>query len=69
MGDITSFPFRKLGPIALTKLPNLREVLICSKGVDGPCRVFKDEQEEEAIDGLERLINLYPENYLCEKAY
>ena len=30
---------------------------------------LKDEQEEEAIDGLERLINLYPENYLCEKAY
>lgn len=30
---------------------------------------LKDEKEEEAIDGLERLINLYPENYLCEKAY
>ena len=28
---------------------------------------LKDEKEEEAIDGLERLINLYPENYLCEK--
>ena len=25
---------------------------------------LKDEKEEEAIDGLERLINLYPENYL-----
>tara|TARA_X000000950_G_scaffold273837_1_gene358108 strand:+ start:438 stop:1547 length:1110 start_codon:yes stop_codon:yes gene_type:complete len=30
---------------------------------------LKDQNEEEAIDGLERLINLYPENYLCEKAY
>ena len=30
---------------------------------------LKDEKEEDAIDALERLINLYPENYLCEKAY
>ncbi|MDG1325367.1 MAG: tetratricopeptide repeat protein [Opitutales bacterium] len=29
----------------------------------------KDAQEEEALDALERLINLYPDNYLCEEAY
>ena len=30
---------------------------------------IKDKKEEEAVDALERLINLYPENYLCEQAY
>ena len=30
---------------------------------------LKDKKEEDAVDGLERLINLYPDNYLCEKAY
>ena len=30
---------------------------------------IKDKKEEEAVDALERLINLYPENYLCEEAY
>ena len=30
---------------------------------------IKDDKEEEAIDALERLINLYPENHLSEKAY
>ena len=30
---------------------------------------IKDDKEEEAVDALERLINLYPENYLCEEAY
>ena len=30
---------------------------------------IKDEKTEEAIDALDRLVNLYPENYLCEKAY
>ena len=30
---------------------------------------IKDEKHEEAIDALDRLINLYPENYHCEKAY
>jgi outer membrane protein assembly factor BamD len=29
----------------------------------------KDKKEDEAIDALERLVNLYPENYLCEEAY
>ena len=39
-------------------------------GFDGSCEIsLKDEKEEDAIDALERLINLYPENYLCEKAY
>jgi tetratricopeptide (TPR) repeat protein len=30
---------------------------------------LKDDKEEDAIDALERLINYYPDNYLCEKAY
>lgn len=30
---------------------------------------IKDEKSEEAVDALDRLVNLYPENYLCEKAY
>ena len=30
---------------------------------------IKDNKEDEAVDALERLINLYPENYLCEEAY
>jgi outer membrane protein assembly factor BamD len=30
---------------------------------------IKDKKEDEAIDALERLINLYPDNYLCEEAY
>ena len=30
---------------------------------------IKDDREEEAIDALERLTNLYPDNYLCEEAY
>ena len=30
---------------------------------------IKDDREEEAIDALQRIINLYPENFLCEKAY
>ena len=29
----------------------------------------KDGKEDEAVDALERLVNLYPENYLCEEAY
>ena len=29
----------------------------------------KDKKEDESIDALERLVNLYPENYLCEEAY
>ena len=30
---------------------------------------IKDEKSEEAVDALDRLVNLYPENYLGEKAY
>jgi len=30
---------------------------------------LKDDKDEDAIDALERLINYYPENDLCEKAY
>ena len=30
---------------------------------------IKDNKEDEAVDALERLINLYPDNYLCEKVY
>ena len=30
---------------------------------------IKDNKEEEAIDALERLINLYPDHFLSEKAY
>jgi tetratricopeptide (TPR) repeat protein len=30
---------------------------------------LKDDKVEEAIDALERLTNLYPDNYLCEEAY
>jgi outer membrane protein assembly factor BamD len=30
---------------------------------------IKDEKTEEAVDALDRLVNLYPENYLGEKAY
>ncbi len=30
---------------------------------------LKDNKEAEAIDALERLTNLYPDNYLCEEAY
>lgn len=30
---------------------------------------LKDGKDEEAVDALERIINLYPENYLAEKAY
>lgn len=30
---------------------------------------IKDDREEEAVDALERLTNLYPDNYLCEEAY
>ena len=29
----------------------------------------KDGKEEEAIDALERLVNLYPDSHYCEKAY
>ena len=30
---------------------------------------IKDKKTEEAVDALDRLVNLYPENYLGEKAY
>ena len=30
---------------------------------------IKDNKEDEAIDALERLINLYPDHFLSEKAY
>ena len=30
---------------------------------------IKDDKEEEAIDALMRMINLYPDHYLAEKAY
>lgn len=30
---------------------------------------LKDSKDEEAVDALERLVNLYPEHYLAEKAY
>ena len=30
---------------------------------------LNDEKDEEAVDALERIINLYPENFLAEKAY
>jgi len=30
---------------------------------------IKDNKEEEAVDALTRLVNLYPDHYLCEKAY
>lgn len=30
---------------------------------------LKDDKEEEAVDALERIVNLYPENYIAEKAY
>jgi tetratricopeptide (TPR) repeat protein len=30
---------------------------------------IKDDKNEEAVDALDRLVNLYPENFLCEKAY
>ena len=30
---------------------------------------LKDDKEEEAVDALERIVNLYPENYMAEKAY
>jgi outer membrane protein assembly factor BamD len=30
---------------------------------------IKDEKTDEAVDALDRLVNLYPENYLGEKAY
>ncbi len=30
---------------------------------------LKDDKDDEALDALERLVNLYPENYLAEKAY
>ena len=30
---------------------------------------LKDGKEEDAVDALERLINYYPDNHLCEKAY
>lgn len=29
----------------------------------------KEAKEEEAIDALERLVNLYPDSHYCEKAY
>jgi outer membrane protein assembly factor BamD len=29
----------------------------------------KDKKDDEAVDALERLVNLYPDNYLCEEAY
>ena len=29
----------------------------------------KDSKDDEAVDALERLVNLYPEHYLAEKAY
>ena len=29
----------------------------------------KDKKGDEAVDALERLVNFYPENYLCEEAY
>ncbi|MFP6887800.1 MAG: tetratricopeptide repeat protein [Opitutales bacterium] len=29
----------------------------------------KDDDEEEAVDALERLVNLYPDSHFCEKAY
>ena len=29
----------------------------------------KDSEDDEAIDALERLVNLYPESHYCEKAY
>jgi len=29
----------------------------------------KEGQEDEALDALERLTNLYPDNFLCEEAY
>ena len=30
---------------------------------------IKDDKSDEAVDALDRLVNLYPENYLCEQAY
>ena len=30
---------------------------------------LKDDQDEDAVDALERIVNQYPENYLSEKAY
>ena len=30
---------------------------------------IKDDKTDEGVDALDRLVNLYPENYLCEKAY
>jgi len=30
---------------------------------------LRDDKEEEAVDALERIVNLYPENYMAEKAY
>ena len=30
---------------------------------------LKDDKEVEAVDALERIVNLYPENYMAEKAY
>ena len=30
---------------------------------------LNDNKEEEAVDALERIVNLYPENYQSEKAY
>ncbi len=30
---------------------------------------LKEDKEDDAIDALERIVNLYPEHYMCEKAY
>lgn len=30
---------------------------------------LKDGKDDEAVDALEKLTNLYPDNYLCEEAY
>lgn len=30
---------------------------------------LKEDKEQDAIDALERIANLYPEHYLCEKSY
>ena len=30
---------------------------------------LKDDKTDEAVDALERLVNFYPNHYLCEKAY
>ena len=52
-----------------TRLPILPEAS-CSRALMALAEIaLKDDKEEEAVDALERIVNLYPENYLSEKAY